>query len=75
VVQRIKLGDFRRVLVWVRMQRIVDKLEIFKVIIIIVVLQVGIMDVCRVEMSLERSRPGWSLHLSSVRLELVDALF
>ena len=75
MVQRIKLGDFRWVLVWVRMQRIVDKLEIFKVIIIIVVLQVGIMDVCRVKMSLERSRPGWSLHLRRVGLELVDALF
>jgi hypothetical protein len=37
VVQRVELGDFRRVLVWIRMQRIVDKLKIFKVIIIIVV--------------------------------------
>ena len=75
MVQCVELGDFRRVLVWVRMQRIVDELEILKVIIIVVVLQIGIMDVCRVKMSLERPRLGWSLHLRRVGLELVDALF
>jgi hypothetical protein len=57
------------------MQRIVDELEILKVIIIIVVLQIGIMDVCRVKISLERPRLGWSLHLRRVGLELADALF
>ena len=67
MVQRIKLGDFSRVLVWVRMQRIVDELEILKVIIvIIVILQIGIMDVSRIEMSLERPRLRWSPHLRRV---------
>ena len=75
MVQCVELGDFRRVLVWVRVQRIVDELEILKVIIVVIVLQVGIMDVCRVEMSLGRPRLRGSLHLWRVGLELVDALF
>lgn len=61
---------------WVRMQRIVDKLEILKVIIVIVVvLQIGIVDVGRIKMSLDRPRLRWSLHLRRIGLELVDGLF
>jgi len=75
VVECVELGDFRRVLVGVRVQRIVDELEVLKVIIVIVViLQVSIMDVRRIEMSLERPRLRWSPHLRRVGLELVDAL-
>lgn len=75
MVERVELGDFRRVLVGVRVQRIVDELEVLKVIIVIVVIfQVGIMDVRRIEMALERPRFRWSPHLRRVGLELVDAL-